>query len=193
MISASNYSMSEVTSSQSPLSVQLEALLFVAAEPVGIAELSQVLAAATPVIEAGLAQLEADLRPRGLRIQRHGGRFQLTTAPEFAGIIERFLGLEARSHLSRAALETLAIIAYNQPLTRPQIDAVRGVNSDSMLKSLLYKGLICELGRGPGVGRPILYATTPEFVQHLGLDSIADLPQLKPLEGEAEHDKMLKG
>ncbi len=119
---------------------------------------------------------------------------QLTTAPELAELIERFLGLEATSHLSRAALETLAIIAYQQPVTRPQIDSIRGVNSDGMMKSLLSKGLILESGRSDGPGRPFLYSTTPEFLQHFGLNSILELPSLVPPEEEGEtHDQMLKG
>lgn len=175
------------------IGTQLEALLFVAAEPAGIAELGKALEITPDAVETGLADLESQLSSRGLRLQRHGQRVQLTTAPELAGKVEKFLGLEARTHLSRPALETLAIIAYNQPLTRPQIDAVRGVNSDSMLKSLLYKGLISELGRTQGPGRPILYGTTPELLQYLGLNSIAELPALKPREAEEDHDRMLKG
>ena len=109
-------------------------------------------------------------------------------------LIERFLGLEATTHLSRAALETLAIIAYQQPVTRPQIDSIRGVNSDSMMKSLLSKGLILESGRADGPGRPILYSTTPEFLQHFGLNSILEMPSLaKPEEEGDTHDEMLKG
>jgi len=175
------------------LAVQLEGLLFVAGEPVPLADLAAALDVDAKTVELGLAELEGDLRPRGLRLQRHANRVQLTTAPQLAARIERFLGLETRTHLGRAGLETLAIIAYNQPITRPQIDAVRGVNSDSMLKGLLFKGLICELGRAQGPGRPILYATTPEFLQHLGLDSVADLPPLRPPDADAEHDTVLKG
>ncbi len=177
-----------------PLSVKLEALLFVAAEPVGTAQLAEALDVAPSVIERGLNELDASLATRGLHLQRHGGRFQLTTAPQLAELIERFLGLEATTHLSRAALETLAIIAYQQPVTRPQIDAIRGVNSDSMLKSLLNKGLILESGRSDGPGRPFLYSTTPEFLQHFGLNSILEMPSLAQPEEEVEsHDEMLKG
>jgi segregation and condensation protein B len=168
-----------------PLSVKLEALLFVAGEPVTTAQLSAALDVAPSVIERGLNELDASLSSRGLRLQRHAGRVQLTTAPQLAELIERFLGLEATSHLSRAALETLAIIAYQQPVTRPQIDSIRGVNSDSMMKSLLHKGLILETGRADGPGRPILYSTTPEFLQHFGLNSILEMPPLaKPEEEE---------
>ena len=177
-----------------PLSVKLEAMLFVAAEPVTTTQLAAALDVSTSVVERGLNELDASLASRGLRLQRYAGRVQLTTAPELAELIERFLGLEATSHLSRAALETLAIIAYQQPVTRPQIDAIRGVNSDSMMKSLLNKGLILESGRADGPGRPILYSTTPEFLQHFGLNSILEMPPLASQETEEEtHDEMLKG
>ena len=177
-----------------PLSVQVEAMLFVAAEPVTPAQLAAALDVAISVVERGLNELDASLAGRGVRLQRHAGRVQLTTAPELAELVERFLGLEATSHLSRAALETLAIIAYQQPVTRPQIDSIRGVNSDSMMKSLLNKGLILESGRADGPGRPILYSTAPEFLQHFGLSSILEMPPLaKPEEEEETHDEMLKG
>ena len=177
-----------------PLSVKLEAMLFVAAEPATTAQLATALDVSPSVIERGLNELDASLSSRGLRLQRHAGRVQLTTAPELAELIERFLGLEATSHLSRAALETLAIIAYQQPVTRPQIDSIRGVNSDSMMKSLLSKGLILESGRADGPGRPILYSTTPEFLQHFGLNSILEMPPLaKPDEEENKQDELLKG
>ena len=177
-----------------PLSVKLEAMLFVAAEPVATAQLATALDVAPSVIERGLNELDASLSGRGLCLQRHAGRVQLTTAPQLAELIERFLGLESTAHLSRAALETLAIIAYQQPVTRPQIDSIRGVNSDSMMKSLLHKGLILESGRADGPGRPILYSTTPEFLQHFGLNSILEMPPLaKPEEETDTHDEMLKG
>ena len=177
-----------------PLSMKLEAILFVAPEPVAPAQLATALDVAPSVVERGLNELDAALATRGLRLQRHAGRVQLTTAPQLAELIERFLGLEATTHLSRAALETLAIIAYQQPVTRPQIDSIRGVNSDSMLKSLLHKGLILESGRADGPGRPILYSTAPEFLQHFGLNSILEMPPLAAPEPEGEtHDEMLKG
>ena len=176
------------------LSVKLEALLFVAAEPAATAQLATALDVSVSVVERGLNELDASLQSRGLRLQRHAGRVQLTTAPQLAELIERFLGLEATSHLSRAALETLAIIAYQQPVTRPQIDSIRGVNSDSMMKSLLSKNLILESGRADGPGRPILYSTTPEFLQHFGLNSILEMPPLaRPEEEGDNHDEMLKG
>lgn len=186
--------MSEKQAVDLPLSVQIEGMLFVAPEPVTLAHLAEVLDVTPSMVEAALSELEENLKLRGLHLQRHAGRVQLTTNPGISAQIERFLGLEAVAHLSRAALETLALIAYQQPITRPQIDAVRGVNSDSMLKSLLNKGLILESGRAEGPGRPILYSTTPEFLQHFGLNSIVDLPALNLSGNEINnHDEMLKG
>jgi len=184
----------ENSETELPLSVQLEAILFVAPEPVATGQLAAALDISPSVVERGLNELDASLATRGLRLQRNAGRVQLTTAPQLAELIERFLGLEATTHLSRAALETLAIIAYQQPVTRPQIDSIRGVNSDSMMKSLLNKGLILESGRSDGPGRPFLYSTTPEFLQHFGLSSILEMPSLATPEPEGEtHDEMLKG
>jgi segregation and condensation protein B len=176
------------------LSMKLEAILFVAAEPVPTGQLAAALDVAVSVIERGLNELDASLSVRGLRLQRHAGRVQLTTAPQLAELIERFLGLESTTHLSRTALETLAIVAYQQPVTRPQIDSIRGVNSDSMIKSLLNKGLILETGRTDGPGRPILYSTSPEFLQHFGLSSILDMPPLARTDNEeTEKGDLLKG
>lgn len=186
-----------MTDSQNPLNstaIRLEALLFVAAEPVLPAQLAIALETTTTEVEQGLKVLDESLQSRGLRLQRHGGRVQMTSAPEYAQLIERFLGLEATTRLSRAALETLSIIAYQQPVTRPHVDEIRGVNSDSMMKSLLSKGLIQETGRADGPGRPILYNTTPEFLQHFGLNSVRDLPPLElPEEGTEQDVSLLKG
>src|SRR5512140_1907143 len=182
-----------VAAPEMSLAAQIEGLLFVASESVAPAQLAEALGVGTSSVEVALKELDAALRQRGLRLQRHSGRVQLTTAPELAPAIESFLGLEATSRLTRAALETLAIIAYRQPITHPQIDAIRGVNSDSMLKSLLNKGLIYEAGRTEGPGRPILYVTSPAFLQHLGLNTIAELPSLEGQEETTGHDEMLKG
>jgi segregation and condensation protein B len=177
------------------LAAKIEAMLFVSAEPVPVVQLSQALDVTASVVERGLKELDEILSTRGLRLQRNAGRVQLTTAPELAQLVELFLGLEATTHLSRAALETLAIIAYQQPCTRPQVDSIRGVNSDGMMKSLLSKGLVQESGRTDGPGRPILYSTTPEFLQHFGLSSIVELPPLAApaVETDNEHSVLLKG
>ncbi len=160
------------------LNSKIEALLFVAPGAVAISQLATTLDVSNRVIEKALGELEQDYQGRGLRLQYHSGRIQMTSAPEAADAIETFLGLEAISRFSSAALEALAIIAYQQPVTRPQVDAVRGVNSDGVMKNLLHKGLIQEIGRAEGPGRPILYSTTPEFLGHFGLTSLEKLPPL---------------
>jgi len=156
----------------------LESLLFVADEPVRVDHLAQSLEVPARLVEGALAELATEYRQRGLRLQFKDGRVQMVTAPEAAPVIERFLGLQLSSKLSPAALETLAIIAYRQPITRPQIDAIRGVNSDSVVRGLLAKGLIEEVGRLEQAGRPILYAPTFAFLQHFGLESLEELPPL---------------
>lgn len=181
--------MSDVTEKKQPMNLEagVEALLFVAAAPVSILQLSETLGEKQVDIELALHQLEQSYaQGRGLSLQWHAGRVQLTTAPVLAEIVEKFLGLEATARLSRAALETLAIIAYRQPVTRPGIDAVRGVNSDGVLKSLLNKGLVQEVGRSEGPGRPILYGTSPDFLQHFGLSSLAELPPYDRVEETEE-------
>jgi segregation and condensation protein B len=161
---------------------RLEALLFVAGGSVPPVQLAAALNLPVRIIETHLDILETRLAseatPHGLRLQRHHGRVQLTTSPDTAADVERFLGLESTSKLSRAALEALAIIAYQQPVTRPEIDAVRGVSSDGVLKSLLSKGLVQEIGRADRPGRPILYVTSSDFLQHFGLNSLEELPPL---------------
>ena len=180
-------------SSELSLTARLEGLLFVAAEPVAPVQLATALDLTVTVVEKGLDELERELRTRGLRLQRSAGRVQMTTAPELAESIEQFLGLEATSRLSRAALEALAIVAYQQPVTRPGVDAVRGVNSDGVIKSLLSKGLLQEAGRAEGPGRPILYGTTPQFLQHFGLNSLSELPLLNLPDLSDKDMSLLKG
>ncbi|MEK7326175.1 MAG: SMC-Scp complex subunit ScpB [Chloroflexota bacterium] len=160
------------------LSALVESLLFVADGPAQIAQLATALEVQPRQIEDALAELESLYQTRGLSLQRLKDRVQLTTAPAVAAHIERFLGLESTQHLSRPSLETLAIIAYQQPVTRPQIESIRGVNCDGVIKSLLTKGLIEEVGRTEGPGRPILYGTTTTFLQHFGLSSLHQLPPL---------------
>jgi segregation and condensation protein B len=160
------------------LSRLLEGLLFVADEPVSITRLAQTLDISLDAVDEALADLQAASATRGVRLQRVGRRVQLVSAPEMAPYIERFLGLELHSRLSEAALEALTIVAYQQPVTRAQVEAVRGVNSDSVLRTLISKGLLEEVGRLDAVGRPILYGTTFEFLQFFGLESLDDLPDL---------------
>ncbi len=162
----------------------LESLLFVSSGPVPVGRLALALEMTTKQVDDLLQELAADYATRGIRLQITADGVQLTTAPEAATLIERFLGLELSTRLSQAALETLAIVAYMQPITRPAIEQVRGVNSDGALRTLLSKGLIQELGRQESPGRPILYGTTADFLQHFGLSSLENLPPLPEQTGD---------
>lgn len=172
------------------IEASLEALLFVAGGPVSVQQLAAALERGPKEIEQSLRNLISGYSDkRGLTLQWHNGKIQLTTAPHLADQVEKFLGLEATARLSRAALETLSIVAYRQPVTRPAIDAIRGVSSDGVLKSLLSKGLIQEAGRAEGPGRPILYETTAEFLQHFGLSSIEELPPFENEDVQSDDEK----
>ena len=160
------------------LEARIEALLFVAPGLVAMNQLAAALEVPPKQVEKALATVEEGLAGRGIRLQRYRGELRLVSAPQAAPLVERFLDLEATTRLSAAALECLSIVAYQQPVTRPQIDSVRGVNSDSSIRSLLTHGLVEEAGRTDGPGRPILYATTPEFLQQFGLGKIEELPPL---------------
>jgi segregation and condensation protein B len=173
----------QTPNSPPPLKTLVESLLFVAEGPVPIAALARALDADAEKIDATLAELKREYAARGIRVQRLRDRVQLVSAPDAAPFIEKFLGIDGAGHLSAAALETLAIIAYRQPVTRPAIEAVRGVNCDGVIHSLLARGLIQEVGRLETVGRPILYSTTFDFLQQFGLRDVEDLP---PLEEQTE-------
>lgn len=165
------------------LNARIEALLFVSPELVSIPQIANALDSSVREIEKSLEELNRLFVNRGIRLQRVNRSVQLITAPEISADVQRFLDLEETSRLSRAALEVLAIVAYQEPVTRPQIDAVRGVNSDSVLRTLLRHGLVDEVGRTDGPGRPFIYATTSDFLNHFGLTAIAELPPLN-LESE---------
>jgi segregation and condensation protein B len=155
----------------------LEAVLFMAAEPLPIGDLAEILAVAPPEAEALVQQLENEYATRGIHVQRVAGGLQVGTRPEYGQFVAK-LHKPERFRLSRASLETLAIVAYKQPVTRPEIDAIRGVSSDSPLDTLLQYELVCEAGRKDAPGRPLLYRTTDSFLGKFGLNSIADLPGL---------------
>jgi segregation and condensation protein B len=161
-----------------PVDALVENLLFVAQEPVSVERLSAVLEINPEELEAVLSALSQEYDRRGLRLERHGRQVQMVTAPEAGDYVRRFLGLELTGKLSPAALETLAVVAYRQPVTRAEVEAVRGVNSDSVLRTLINRGLIEEQGRLDKVGRPIVYGTTFEFLQHFGLTGLEQLPPL---------------
>ena len=157
----------------------IEAILFVANGSVSLEQLHKTLDVEPEVLQEALASLSAARGTGGLRLQRKGNAIQMVTAPEVAPYVERFLGIQASGRLSPAALETLAIIAYREPVTRAQVEAVRGVNCEAVLGTLLSRGLICEVGRLEAVGRPILYGTTFQFLQQFGLKSVEELPPVE--------------
>jgi segregation and condensation protein B len=166
-----------------PLKSLVESLLFVADEPIRLDRVATVLQVSADQVMEALDDLAQEYeQQRGLRLQIKGRRVQMVTAPETTEVVRQFLGLELDSKLSPAAMETLAIVAYNQPATRAQIEAVRGVNSDTVLRTLINRGLIEETGRLEQAGRPIIYGTTFEFLQHFGLSSLDQLPPLEELE-----------
>lgn len=164
----------------SELTGMLEALLFVCDAPASPNQFAQALDRPETEILAGLADLQELYKQtgRGLRLQERNGRYSLVTAPQAAGVIEAFLNLDLSSHLSAPALEALAIVAYRQPVTKAQVEAVRGVDCGGVLRTLLQRGLIEEVGRLDTVGRPILYGVTDFFMQHFGLENMQELPPL---------------
>jgi segregation and condensation protein B len=176
------------------LNALVEAILFVSPEPLSADQIASLLETTPRLIKKVFEELDETYQARGLRLQYHKNKVQITTAPEAAPILERMLELETTSTLSQAALETLSIIAYQQPITRPEIDSIRGVNSDGVLRTLLGKGLIDDVGRTDGPGRPILYSTTPEFLKYFGLASYEELPPLDIDEiVESADPQILKG
>ena len=163
-----------------PLAALVESVLFVTDAPVSVTDLSRVLGVGRPQVESALAELSSACIARGIRVQRTDGHVRLVSAPEAAWAIESFLGLESSARLSRAALETLSIVAYRQPVTRPEIEAVRGVDCDGVLRTLLAKGLVEAVGQRLTVGHPIEYGTSFLFLEYFGLSSLEDLPPLAP-------------
>jgi len=162
------------------LSAAVECLLFVAGEPLALRDIARALGTDEAAAEAAVRALQTELGARGsgLQVVRIAGGWQLATRPDHAEAVGRLLARSA-SRLSRAALETAAIIAYRQPITQPEIEAVRGVAASSVLKTLLDRRLIAEVGRKQAPGRPILYGTTGEFLHYFGLNDLSELPPLE--------------
>lgn len=156
----------------------LESILFVADEPVTIARLAEALEVERSLVREAALSLAADYLERGLRVQYQGEQIQMVTAPGVAPYVQRFLGLHYSGKLSAAAVETLAIIAYRQPITTPEIEAIRGVDCQGVLKNLVARGLIEVADRLDAAGRPVVYATTFEFLEYFGLTNLKDLPEL---------------
>src|SRR5712691_7615552 len=159
----------------------IESLLFVSGRPLEHAELRKLLNIDDARLASSLRVLADNLESqgRGIRLQRLGEHVQLVTAPENARYVAALLGLPMTAKLTAAALETLAVISYRQPVTRAQIEAVRGVNSDRALASLIQHGLVAEVGREQTIGRPALFATTAEFLSQFGLTKLEQLPPVQ--------------
>lgn len=172
----------------SELSKILEAILFVAGEPLQIAALASALEVTELEVSAAADELASDYdyNRRGICLKRFGSHIQLSTRADYAPQIEKLLQPIQKQSLSQAALETLAVVAYKQPVTRLDIEAVRGVKCDYSVQSLVNKGLIEEVGRKEALGRPILYGTTDAFLSHFGLASLEDLPQPPEQANESE-------
>ena len=170
-----------------PLVSLLESLLFVAEDAVTPDKLAQALNRTIGEVDAGLTILarRCEVENRGVRVQRRSGRVQLVTNPAAAQAVEAFLNLDLSTQLSGPALEALAVIAYQQPVTRTQVEAVRGVDCSGVLRKLQQQGLIEEVGRLETVGRPILYGVTDLFMQHFGLTSLNELPTLPEVDADA--------
>jgi segregation and condensation protein B len=158
------------------LAPAIEAILFSSNRPLRVRELQHVTDSDRTTIELALDELRESLNHRGLMLQRHHDQVQLVTRPELAGYVRRALRPEVTGRLSTAAYETLAIVAYQQPVTRAKIEEIRGVNSDGVVSNLELRDLVKEVGRGTGPGQPKLYGTTIRFLQMLGLESLEDLP-----------------
>jgi segregation and condensation protein B len=170
-----------------PLPALCEALLFVAAAPLTVAELAQACEIPAEEVAAALSELAGELERagRGLRVQQHDERYALVSAPSAGRAVARLLGLSRTERLSAAALETLAIVAYRGPVTRGEIEAIRGVDSSGVLQTLQAREMIESIGRRPTVGSPLEYAVTPAFLRHFGLASLGELPPLGEANGRA--------
>ena len=157
----------------------IEAILFVSGEPVQLGAVARALEVTELEVSAAADELASDYdyNRRGICLKRFGSHIQLSTRPDYAPQIEKLLQPIQKQSLSQAALETLAVVAYKHPVTRLDIEAVRGVKCDYSVQSLMNKGLIEEVGRKETLGRPILYGTTDAFLSHFGLTSLEDLPQ----------------
>jgi len=163
----------------------IEALIYVSEEPITLKQLAAILEdESADDIQAAVGKLSAEFnsRGRGLELRQLAGGYRITTRPEFSEYVRRYLKSQPSARLSLAALETLAVIAYKQPITIPEILEIRGVTSTSAIKTLLDRRLIVARGHKPVVGRPMLYGTSKEFLIHFGLNDLSELPNLEDFE-----------
>ncbi len=169
----------------------IEAILFLADEPLPAGTLGQVLELGRKQAEGLLGELrdELDGRGGGIVLREIAGGWRLMTHPEASPYVERFVLSTRHARFTKASLETLAIVAYKQPVTRHQVTSIRGVSSDGVLRALVDRGLVEDVGRDDGPGRPILYGTTVQFLERLGLRSLTDLPPITPFLDDAEAER----
>lgn len=169
---------------------RIEAILFVAGEAVGIRDLAKALRVEEKELKETLKKIgsEYDYEQRGFMLKRFGEKVQLATRPLYSEDVLRLLQPVQQQSLSQAAMETLAVVAYKQPVTRAEVEQIRGVKCDYSLQSLMMKGLIQEAGRKDTIGRPILYATTDMFLSHFGIQGLEDLPPLPETEKESDEN-----
>ena len=176
-----------MSNEEGTLKGRIEAILFVAGEAVSLRNLAKALQTDEKEIRKEVSALkdEYDYEQRGFLLKRFGNNIQLATRPLYAQDVVRLLQPVQQQSLSQAAMETLAVVAYKQPVTRAEVEQIRGVKCDYSLQSLMNKGLIREAGRKDTIGRPILFATTDEFLSHFGLEGLEGLPPMpKPEEAE---------
>ena len=168
----------------------LEAILFLADEPISATVLAQAVELGRREVETLLLEMEEDRRTwgSGVILQQVAGGWRLATHPSAAPYVEQFILSSRHARLTKASLETLAIVAYKQPVTRHQVSSIRGADSDGVLRALGERGLIQEVGRDDGPGRAILYGTTAEFLERLGLASLKNLPPVAPLLGDDDDE-----
>ena len=178
----------ETVPQEGNLKGKIEAILFVAGEPILISDLARALSLEAGKMNRLLRELkdEYDFQQRGFSLQMYGKHVQLTTRAMYAEDIVHLLQPVQRQTLSQAVMETLAVVAYRQPVTKAEVEAIRGVKCDYSIQSLVNKELICEVGRKEALGRPILYGTTDKFLQHFGLQSLSDLPPMSEESQTAE-------
>ena len=174
---------------------ELEALLFAADSPLAVTRLKKIFPeASTADLQSAVAELEAEYAAAGnaFTVVEFGGGFQIATRPEFSPLVEKLLKTRKYARLSRAGLEVLAIIAYRQPITRMEIDEIRGVQSSGALATLQERNLATVVGRSEAIGHPLLYGTTRDFLGHLGLKGLSQLPDLPTLEDVVENREDLR-
>ena len=180
----------ELVEAGGTLAGRIEAILFVAGEPVRVEELAKALNVTVRQVENELAKLrdEYDFNQRGFTLKRFGHQVQLATRALYATDVVHLLQPVQKQSLTQAAMETLAVLAYKQPVTRAEVEQVRGVKCDYSVQSLMKKELIMEVGRKETLGRPILYGTTENFLAHFGLSTLDDLPPMPEIPTEEKPD-----